>query len=462
MVAATLVSYAILPPSGGAGASAAAPQTLAPFDLVWSQSVNGQNGNPNDAGLPIVISSPNVADLQGTPAVVVGDRAGNVLAYDLATGSIVPGRPYGDGGISIDASRSISPDGSTVYVGLGNASDPDAGSYLALDQFGRPLWDKAAPVSSDKASSASGVNASMAIGVLQDQTAVTAGNLGQAQYALNAGTGAALPGWNPWFSGDSEVSTPAIADLFGNQNNEVIEGIGTTAGNLFGQQYSQGGHVRVIRQTGNIGQRYPNGGLDCQLTTDEAVSSSPAVGHFLANGEEGIATGTSDYFAGLGQPGAYTDTVIAMAPTTSGTCTQAWVTKLDGNTSSGPALADALGNGSLQVIEGTYSPNTFSGTVYVLNGSDGSVAWSSPLAGGDIGSISTVDPDGQGYQDLLVPTIAGVEVLDGRSGDLITTLGEGDGFQSTPLVTNDPNGTIGITIAGKLRERTPAWSTTTK
>ncbi len=146
MVAATLVSYAILPPSGGAGASAAAPRTLAPFDLVWSQSVNGQNGNPNDAGLPNAISSPNVADLQGTPAVVVGDRAGNVLAYDLATGSIVPGWPYGDGGISIDTSPSISPDGSTVYVGLGDASDPDAGSYLALDQFGRPLWDKAAPV----------------------------------------------------------------------------------------------------------------------------------------------------------------------------------------------------------------------------------------------------------------------------------------------------------------------------
>ena len=445
----TLMSYTILPTVGGAHALAAAPRALAPFHLVWSQSVNGQNGNPNDAGLPIAVSSPNLAELQGSPAVVVGDRAGNVLAYNLATGSIVPGWPYSDGRISIDASPSVSPDGSTVYVGLGNASNPNAGSYLALNKFGRPLWDVTATnPSSDAASPASGVNASMAIGVLQGQTAVTAGNLGQAQYALNASTGTALPGWDPWFSGDSEISTPAIADLYGNGQNEVIEGIGTSGGNLFGQQYSQGGHVRVILQTGNIGQQYPNGGLACQLTTDEAVNSSPAVGHFLANDREGIVTGTSDYYASLGQPGAYTDTVVAMSPTTTGNCARAWVAKLDGNTSPGPALADVLGNGSLQVIEGTYSPNTFSGTVYVLNGADGSVAWSRPLAAGDIGTISTVDPYRQGYQDLLVPTISGVEVFDGRSGDLITTLGEGAGFQSTPLVTNDPNGTIGITIAG--------------
>ncbi len=89
----------------------------------------------------------------------------------------------------------------------------------------------------------------MAIGVLQDrprsppETSVKPSTR-SSRYRRRA------PGWNPWFSGDSEVSTPAIADLFGNQNNEVIEGIGTTAGNLFGQQYSQGGQVRVIRQTG--------------------------------------------------------------------------------------------------------------------------------------------------------------------------------------------------------------------
>ena len=41
----------------------------------------------NDAGNPIALSSPNVADLDGQPSVVVGDRAGYVYAYHLADGT---------------------------------------------------------------------------------------------------------------------------------------------------------------------------------------------------------------------------------------------------------------------------------------------------------------------------------------------------------------------------------------
>jgi len=443
--AVVLLSGTLVLTAGVSRASAASPRAVGQFTETWSQSVNGQNGNPNDAGLPIVISSPNLAELQGSPAVVVGDRAGNVLAYNLTNGSIVPGWPFRDGGVAIDSSPSVSPDGGTVYVGLGTSISPNEGEYVALGQNGSPVWQATAfNPSTDQASRSSGVTASMAVGVLQGQTAVTAGNLGQSQYALNATDGGILPGWNPWVSGDSEVSTPAIADLYGTGQNEVIEGIGTTAGNLYGQQYSQGGHIRVILQTGNAGQQYPNGGLVCQFTTDEAVSSSPAVGHFLGGGGIGIASGTSDYYGN----GAYTNSVVALSPRNGGDCAQAWSDRLDGSTSSGPALADVLGNGSLQVVEGTWSPNTLAGTVYVMNGTDGSIAWSRPLAGGDLGSIATADLSGGGYQDLLVPTIAGVEVFDGRSGNLITTLGGNAGFQSAPLITNDPNGTIGITIAG--------------
>src|SRR5580658_10616707 len=47
---------------------------------VWSQTLP-------DAGAPIALSSPNVATLAGGPAVVVGDRAGNVDAFSLATGA---------------------------------------------------------------------------------------------------------------------------------------------------------------------------------------------------------------------------------------------------------------------------------------------------------------------------------------------------------------------------------------
>ena len=448
---AVLGGAGLVSPQAASASSAPVPATSVPtISLVWSQTMNGQNGNPNDAGRPIVMSSPNLATLQGQQAVVVGDRAGNVLAYDLASGAVVPGWPYSDGGVSIDASPSVSPGPgpSTVYVGLGNSSAPTAGGYLALNQFGQQQWYVLAHNTGTDPTPVNGVAASLSVGVLQGQEAVTAGSMGQVQYALNAQTGQALPGWDPWFSGDTEISTPAIADLYGTGQNEVIEGIGTSAGNLFGQQYSQGGHVRVILQTGNVAQPYPNGGLVCQVTTDEAVSSSPAVGDFLGTGQPAIAIGTSDYYGSQGQPGVDTDAVLGIQPTTSGNCDQRWMTKLDGNTSASPSLADVVGNGQLQVVEGTYSPNTLQGTVYVLNGTNGSVIWSRPASGGVIGSISTADLSGQGYQDLIVPTIDGVQVLDGRTGNLLTTLGQGDGFQSAPLVTNDPNGTIGITIAG--------------
>ncbi len=65
-----------------------------------------------------------------------------------------------------------------------------------------------------------------------------------------------------------------------------------------------------------------------------------------------------------------------------------------------------------------------------------------------IGSVVAADLTGAGYQDLLVPTVHGVEVLDGRTGAEVTVLGTKFGFQNSPLVTDDPNGTVGITIAG--------------
>ena len=432
-------------------AMARVPHSTTPtFSLAWSQTMNGQGGNPNDSGNPIVMSSPNEADLQGQPAVVVGDRAGYVMAYNLATGSAVPGWPAYDGGIAIDSSPSVSPGAgpSTVYVGLGNSTRPTVGGYLALNQSAQQAWYVYPTNPPSDPTPTAGVAASMSVGELQGQTAVTSGSLGQVQYALNAANGALLPGWNPWFSGDTEVSTPAIADLYGTGQNEVIEGIGTSAGNLYGQQYSQGGHIRVILQSGNQGQEYPNGGLVCQWTTDEAINSSPAVGGFLAGGATGIVSGTSDYYGSQGQGGGDTDAVLALLPENGGNCARQWETVLDGDTSSSPALADAMGNGSLQVIEGTSSPNTLDGTVYVLNGTTGAVEWSRAAAGGVIGSITTADLSGQGYQDLIVPTISGVQIFDGRSGNLVATLGQGNGFQSSPLITNDGNGKIGITIAG--------------
>jgi hypothetical protein len=65
-----------------------------------------------------------------------------------------------------------------------------------------------------------------------------------------------------------------------------------------------------------------------------------------------------------------------------------------------------------------------------------------------IGSVVVANLTRGSSQDVLVPTTAGVEVLDGASGTELTVLSPDLGFQNSPLVTDDPNGDIGITVAG--------------
>ena len=89
--------------------------------------------------------------------------------------------------------------------------------------------------------------------------------------------------------------------------------------------------------------------------------------------------------------------------------------------------------------------------MWALNGSNGRHVWHTATAGQVIGSVVTADLTGGGYQDVIVPT-------DGRRADLRRQArarswrrsGQRAGlaFQNSPLVTDDPNGTIGITIAG--------------
>ena len=113
-----------------------------------------------------------------------------------------------------------------------------------------------------------------------------------------------------------------------------------------------------------------------------------------------------------------------------------------------PALSDVLGNGSLQVVEGTDQGAGRSGSVWALNSATGQTLWEAHDVGRIIGSVVTADLSGQGYDDVIAPTVNGAIVLNGRTGARITTLSPHLGLQNSPLVTADPNGTVGITLAG--------------
>jgi hypothetical protein len=397
---------------------------------VWTQTLN-------DGGNPIVLSSPNVADLDGQPSVVVGDRAGDVYAYHLSNGSGVAGWPY-NAGAPVDSSPSVAPINAngldTVYVGTGNVAYPTSGGYQAIAPNGGDQWYVQETNPGTDPTPHSAVTASLTVGNYAGGYGVEAGSLGQNTYALGAANGAMLEGF-PWFS-DSVFSTAAVADLYADGNNEIISGGESTAGVAYGQTYANGGHIKIMSSAGNAGTGNPAGGLICEYNTNQNIAaSSAAVGQFLSGGAVGIAIGDGSYY-----PGA-SDSDKLFAINTG--CGLAWSDTLDGETSDSPALADVLGNGQLQVVEGTSA-----GTIYVLNGTNGTILWSAPTSGAVDGSPVTADLTGGGYQDVIVPTISGIDIFDGRSGAEVATLGSGDGFQSSPLVTDDADGHIGITGAG--------------
>ncbi len=377
----------------------------------------------------VALGSPSLATLTGGPAVVFGDRSGEVYALELTTGHAAPGWPK-NLGVPVTSTPSVlelpGTAFDTVLVGTGNAAVPCAGGYEWLLPTGAEDLVRAPNPTSDRACDANGVFAGIAIGTLGGVTAAVAGTLGQETDAMNVATRAVLPGF-PWFQADSNFATPAIADVEENGANQIVEGGAQTAGVAYGRKYTQGGHIRILGADGK---------LLCEDTTDESVNSSPAVGRFLPGTAIGIVVGTGPTFPTAPQH----DEVIAV---TAG-CTQAWATKLAGTTGyESPALADVLGNGQLQVLVTTHS-----GGVYALDGADGAVLWHAELAHDIFGSPVTVEL-GNGHQDVLVGTINGFDVLTGDNGAvLIATDMENVGFQNAALVTEDPNGTVGITVVG--------------
>ena len=401
-------------------------------NMTWSQSLP-------DAGNAVALSSPNVANLDGQPSVVVGDQAGKVYAYHIANGTGVAGWPY-NAGAPVDSSPSvapISPGGTdSVFVGTGDAANPTTGGYQAITNTGGDQWflQETNP-GSDTSVPHSGVAASLTVGNYAGGYGVEAGSMGQNTYALGAGNGAMLAGF-PWFQGDTVLSTAAVADLYGDGNNELISGGDSSAGVAYGQTYSNGGHIRIMSSAGNAGAATPSGGLICQYNTNQNIDrSSPAVGQFLGGGAVGIAIGDGSYYSGA------SDSNKVFAINTS--CGLAWSVQLNGVTADSPALADVTGNGQLDVVEGTAA-----NTIYVLNGTNGATVWSAGTTGQVIGSPVTADLTGGGYQDVIVPTTNGIDVFDGKSGAEVAVLGTNYGFQSSPLVTDDPDGHIGITAAG--------------
>ena len=424
MTAALAVAGLAVSVPTGAHPAAAAPLDAASFQLRWSLGLDA------DQGAPVAQGSPTVATLDGRgPAVVFGDRSGRLYAFHLADGSSVPGWPV-EVGAPVDSTPSVSAGAgglADVFVGTGNAAEPNGGGFRAFGPDGHPLWSTNLADPAGDPSPASGVQASPTVVAAPGGPAVFAATLGQEAAVVGAADGRPRTGW-PFYTADSTFSTAAVADLYGTGQPDLVVGGASTAGFALGQNYPQGGHLRILSS---------GGALVCHHDFDQEVDSSPAVGPFLPGGATGIVVGTGSYWPGA----ADTDTVSALDTR----CGRVWTDRLDGYTGSSPALADVAGDGGTDVVEGTDTGS--GGSVWVIDAARGSVLWHIPVSGRVIGSVVTADLTGAGYQDLLVPTTQGVDVIDGRNRSTVAVLSQG-GYQNAPLVTVDPDGATGITIAG--------------
>jgi hypothetical protein len=439
--------------------AAGAPDPVT-VNLSWSNTLN-------DAPCGVLQASPIEFNDGGTQAIEIGDREGHLYGFNLADGSPAAGWGGGSGasmqfggncGISdpngatpntgvngidvpegqpVDSTASVDPTNANLYFGAGNGFAAIDGGYYSYSPNGNPLWNQVVTNPSTDNDPLGGVQASLTVA---NDGLVEAGSLGQAAYALDAADGAPAPGW-PQFQADSVFSTAATGDLYGTGSDDFVAGGASSQGFALGTHYSDGGHLRIYND---------HGGLICSAQTNEEVDSSPAIGPILPGGAYGIATGTGSFYSNVSDENS-----VKVYDTK---CRTVWSDTLDGLTLGSPALADVLGNGGLQMIEGTVTGGV-SGSVYALDPANGAIEWRTPVIGSVIGSVVTADLTGQGYQDVVVPTDQGIEILDGRtgvevahfddkSGNAGIPAGEVFGFQNAPVVTADPDGSIGITVAG--------------
>ena len=94
--------------------------------------------------------------------------------------------------------------------------------------------------------------------------------------------------------------------------------------------------------------------------------------------------------------------------------------------------------------------NDANGSVFAFDGATGRKLWQT-ATGSVVGSLAAADLRGTGHADVVVPSanygLGGLQILDGVTGDVMWRTQDLNS-QGTPLITADPNGRIGITVAG--------------
>jgi len=413
----------------------AQPRALAPvtFTRSWSQTVTD--------GVDISTASPVIVQNGDRPFVAVGDLGGNLRAYDLTTGALVPG--WDNVNVGYEVKAPLSTDGTNLYVPVAQDDKDNRPQFRKYSAAGLELWRtnnvKAQPP---------GVGfllAGMPLMQVKGRWRAVGASSGHWIYGFDATTGAQQ--W-AFRNADSTMGTPALADVLGTGVPQVITSNDKTA--EFPPKDKNGGHLRIFTAEGRQicsadqpveGSAHAYSGYNNSSPIVAEINASP----LIVFG----STGPVQYGDGGNQVVAY-----------DASCNRRWSSPpLAAQVQVSPTFADVLGRGTPQVIEavGIKDGSHEYPRVYVIDPTNGNILVDSGSSlrayGGQITyppgiSIATADVNQDGRQDLFVPG-SDLLVLDGQSMAVITAVPlQGAAIQNTPVITALAPSGLRVTYSG--------------
>ncbi len=396
--------------------------------LVWSRTI-ASSGISESSPMPINLGG-------GTDNIVVGSLNGNAYMIDGATGNDVSGWPKATGHPieSSASSADIDHDGHPdIFIGSGNASSQCAGGGMFRFKYDGTQIYRYNAADVPPACQNAAVHPSAALGdITRDGVAdATFGALGLRSFSINSQTGGDNAGW-PYYWDDTQFASPALADLDGDGITDAVLGGDSSPGPPIDWR---GGFVRALRGDGS---------QIWEVKINEIVRSSPSIGDVTGDGVPDVVFGGGNFYGASDS--------IRLFVVNGVTGALEWIRDLSGQTLASPTLADFNGDGRLDVAMGTWGDSS-TVKIHVMNGTNGADMPGYPrstIGGAVIGQLTTADLNGDGKQDLVVPTGGGVYAFDGNNGTNLWGIRQGfASYQSSPLIRDlDGNGQLDIVIAG--------------